>query len=73
MKAFCLRGIFLLLTTVQSIAMVTNEYLQEVLWEQYHILMIMLPPYHPELNPTELVFCATLTKLSSMRSNDEDF
>ena len=50
-----------------------NEYLQEVLWEQYHILMITLPPYHPEFNPTELVFRATLTKLRSMRSNDEDF
>ena len=25
------------------------------------------------MNPTELVFPATLTKLSSMRSNDEDF
>ena len=50
-----------------------NEYLQEVLWEEHQILMITIPPYHPELNLTELVFRATLTKLRSMRSNNEDF
>jgi len=35
--------------------------------------MITLPPYHPKLNPTELVFRAILMKLRSMRSHDEEF
>ena len=33
-----------------------NEELQEVLWEDANILMVTLPPYHPEYNPTEFVF-----------------
>ena len=35
--------------------------------------MITLPPYHPKLNPTELVFRAILMKLRSMRSHYEEF
>jgi len=33
-----------------------NEYLQETLLEEMDILMIPLPPYYAELNPTEFVF-----------------
>ena len=33
-----------------------NRNLFEVLWEQYKILVLNLPPYSPELNPIELVF-----------------
>lgn len=33
-----------------------NEGIVEVLWNDYGIIMITLPPYHPELNPTEFVF-----------------
>ena len=33
-----------------------NKELQEVLWEEANILMVTLPPYHPEYNPTEFVF-----------------
>ena len=33
-----------------------NCNLSEVLWEQYKILVLNLPPYSPELNPIELVF-----------------
>ena len=30
--------------------------IQHTLFEDYGVLMISLPPYHPEFNPTELVF-----------------
>ena len=33
-----------------------NEFLQETLLDEMQILMIPLPPYYPELNPTEFVF-----------------
>ena len=33
-----------------------NRTLAELLWEQYMILVLNLPPYSPELNPIELVF-----------------
>ena len=33
-----------------------NTGLQETLFLDHGILMISLPPYHPDLNPTELVF-----------------
>ena len=33
-----------------------NRTLAELLWEQYKILVLNLPPYLPELNPIELVF-----------------
>ena len=33
-----------------------NRNLAEILWEQYNILVLNLPPYSPELNPIELVF-----------------
>jgi hypothetical protein len=44
-----------------------NEHLQDILWENYGILMMALPPYHPELNPTELVFRALLKRMRSLR------
>ena len=33
-----------------------NRNLSELLWEDYKILVLNLPPYLPELNPIELVF-----------------
>ena len=50
-----------------------NSFLQEILWQDHGILMITLPPYHPELNPTELIFRAIVTKLRSWRANEESF
>ena len=33
-----------------------NSELSDFLWDKYNIYMVHLPPYHPELNPTEFVF-----------------
>jgi transposase len=41
---------------------------QEFLFREYGILMVCLPPYHPDFNPTELVFNTTLQRLASKRS-----
>ena len=43
-----------------------NKHLQENLFNDLGILKVPLPPYHPELNPTELVFN---TLVQRMRSN----
>ena len=40
-----------------------NKLLEKDLWEEFNILMIPLPPYHPELNPTEFVFAHLVMKL----------
>jgi hypothetical protein len=48
-----------------------NEFLMEALWHQHHIVMIPLPPYTPELNPTELVFNSMAARISSKRSRAE--
>ena len=40
-----------------------NKELEKDLWEEFNILMIPLPPYHPELNPTEFVFAHLVMKL----------
>ena len=45
-----------------------NIAIQETLFRNYQILMIPLPPYHPDLNPTELVFNTLLQRLSSERA-----
>ena len=45
-----------------------NKYLQESLFNTMGILMIPLPPYHPELNPTELVFNTLIQRLRSEES-----
>ena len=45
-----------------------NIAIQETLFRNYQILMIPLPPYHPDLNPTELVFNTLLQRLMSERS-----
>ena len=45
-----------------------NEALQQILWEDHGILMITLPPYHPELNPTELVFSTLVSRMRSQRA-----
>ena len=46
-----------------------NTYLQEVLLMEQGILMITLPPYFAELNPTELVFRALLMRLRAICCN----
>ena len=45
-----------------------NSGTQEYLLHEYGILMIPLPPYHPDLNPTELVFQTLLQRLASLRA-----
>ena len=45
-----------------------NSGLQESLMSDFGILMLALPPYHPELNPTELVFNTLLMRLRSARA-----
>ena len=45
-----------------------NVGIQESLFRDYGILMITLPPYHPDYNPTEFVFCALLARISSERA-----
>jgi len=45
-----------------------NEFLMEHLWDEHDIAMIPLPPYTPELNPTELVFNALVARLKATRS-----
>ena len=45
-----------------------NEGLENALWEMHGINMVFLPPYHPELNPTELVFHTLLERLKSEKA-----
>ena len=45
-----------------------NEGLEEALWDIHGINMVFLPPYHPELNPTELVFHTLLERLKSEKA-----
>ena len=45
-----------------------NTVLEEVLWESFGILMIPLPPYHPELNPVKCVFGHLVLKLRKERT-----
>ena len=45
-----------------------NRYLQEDLFNFLKILMIPLPPYHPELNPTELVFNTLVQRMRSKQT-----
>ena len=46
-----------------------NAFLQETLLMEQGILMVTLPPYFAELNPTELVFRALLMRLRAIRCN----
>ena len=45
-----------------------NIGIQEILFEDFGILMIILLPYHPDFNPTELVFQTLLTQIKSKRA-----
>ena len=45
-----------------------NQYLQEDLFNYLGILMIPLPPYHLELNPTELVFNTLVQRMKSKQT-----
>ena len=44
-----------------------NTGLQDELFNHHGVLMITLPPYHPDLNPTELVFQTLSQRLVSLR------
>ena len=46
-----------------------NVGLQKELFFGRGILMIILPPYHPDFNPMELVFNNLLQRLSSQRAS----
>ena len=48
-----------------------NEVLQDVLWDEFNILLITLPPYHPELNPIEQVFHTVVERLQSLQCNNK--
>ena len=45
-----------------------NVGLKETLLEEFGVLMVNLPPYSPELNPTELVFNTLLQRLASVQA-----
>ena len=45
-----------------------NTGTQDYLLNECEILMITLPPYHPDFNPTEKFFNTLVARLSSMRS-----
>ena len=45
-----------------------NVGLQDSLMNDHGILMIPLPPYHPDFNPTELVFNTLLQRLTAERA-----
>ena len=45
-----------------------NIDLQKALFEEHGVLMMALPPYHPDYNPTELVFQTLLSRLCSERA-----
>ena len=62
-----MRGDILVVDNCTIHTMADNEHLQEVLFLKHGILMITLPPYHAELNPTELVFRALLMRLREIR------
>jgi hypothetical protein len=55
-----------------------NVGIQETLFSLHGILMINLPPYHPEFNPVEFVFHTLVQRLKSKKSrynsgNTEEF
>ena len=55
-----------------------NVGIQETLFSLHGILMINLPPYHPEFNPVEFVFNTLVQRLKSKKSrynsgNTEEF
>ena len=56
-----------------------NEHIiVDALWHQHNILLLPLPPYTPELNPTKLVFNTMASRLKAKRSRvtsntDDDF
>ena len=45
-----------------------NIGIQEELFQNHGILMITLPPYHPDFNPTDLVFALIVRRLSCDRA-----
>ena len=49
-----------------------NKSLQSVLLRECGIIMIPLPPYCPQLNPTELVFRTLIKRLRSLRCRSEN-
>jgi len=45
-----------------------NEFLVDALWYNHNVAMVPLPPYCPELNPTELAFNTMQTRITAKRS-----
>ena len=45
-----------------------NIGLQQTLFEDFGVVMILLPPYHPDFNPTELVFNTLISRLRSQQA-----
>ena len=55
-----------------------NRDLEVELWNQFQILMLLLPPYHPELNPTEFIFAYLVMEMRIKNTrknvqNEEEF
>jgi transposase len=48
-----------------------NEFIVENLWTYHGVLMIPLPPYSPELNPTELSFNTLDARIKAKRSRSK--
>ena len=61
------RGDILVLDNCTIHIKADNDCLQDVLLMEHGVLMLTLPPYYPELNPTELVFRCLVTRMRSLR------
>ena len=77
-KGILVRGDILVVDNCSIHCKGDNVGLQESLFRDHGILMITLPPYHPDYNPTEFVFRALLKRLRSERArynslNADDF
>ena len=45
-----------------------NVGLEMALYDEHGILLMMLPPYHPDFNPTELVFNTLVQRIASEKA-----
>ena len=48
-------------------------YLHEELWEYANVFIVLLPAYHPELNPIELVFNILIQRLHTSNARYIDY
>ena len=72
------RGDIFVVDNCTAYHMGDNVGIQETLFSLHGILMINLPPYHPEFNPVEFVFNTLVQRLNSKKleynsGNTEDF